>query len=114
MAMRMNKALAFFSAFVGTVKNGQMFIFQIRSTFKHHGSAYIIIGGFYLFISKSKCFQQAPFKIIVLFRCKAKTLQAFFTQGIFIENKTNFKSCSCSCIQFFISSAINPFSLNVW
>src|SRR5678815_3954564 len=87
--MSMNIALAFLSAFVGTVKNGQMFFFQIRSSLQHHGSAYIIIGGFNFLVTKSKGFEQAPLKIVVLRRCKSQPLQAFFTQSIFIEYKSN-------------------------
>src|ERR1051326_343219 len=74
MAMRMNIAQAFPSAFVGTVKNGQMFFLKEGGAFEHHSTAYIIICSFYLFVGKSECFQQAPFKVIVLLRGKTKPL----------------------------------------
>src|SRR5580765_786491 len=101
MTISMNIPLTFFSTFVGTVKNGQMFFFQVRSSFQHSCAAYIIISSIYFFIAEAKSFQQAPFKVIVLFRCKAQTLQALFTQAIFIENKSNFKSSDNSSIQSF-------------
>src|SRR6187402_2828267 len=109
MAIGMNIPLAFLSTFVGTVKNGQMLFFQVRSSFQHPGAAYIIISSIYFFIAETKSFQQAPLKVIILFRCKAQTLQALFTQCIFIENKSNFKCSDHGSIQSFYLISNKPF-----
>jgi hypothetical protein len=101
MSVCMDIALTFLSASVGTVKNGQVFFFQIGGILEHHGTAYIVIGGLDLLICKSKRLQKAPFKIIVLFRCKAQSLQAFFAECILIEYKTDLKSGNGSSIQLF-------------
>src|SRR5688500_237837 len=97
--MRMNKTFAFLSAFVGTIKNGQVFVAEIRSAFDGHGSAHIIIGSFYLIIVETERFQKAPLQIEILFRLKTKALQALFTQCVYIEYKTDLESGCNGSIQ---------------
>ena len=99
MSVCVNITLTFLSAFIGTVKNGQMFIFQSGRTFEHHRTAYIVVGGFDLFVGIAEGFQQTPFKIIILFGSKAQALQALFTQCILIENESNFKSSGGGSIE---------------
>src|SRR5690606_37465128 len=67
MTVRMDKAFPLLTTFISTIKHRQMFRFKEGSTLHRHCSAYKIIGGFYLLFCKSKRFQQAPFKIEVLF-----------------------------------------------
>src|SRR5690349_8832578 len=75
MTVCMDIAHTFLSTFVGTVKNGQVLFFQEGRPFKHHGTAYVIVSGLNLLIGKSKCFQQTPFKVVILLRDKAETLK---------------------------------------
>ncbi len=96
MSVSMDITLTFLTTFIGAVKYRQVFIFQCRSSFQHHGTAYIIIGSFNLLIGKAQGFQQAPLKIVVLLRSKAQSLQTLFTQGVFVEYKSDFK-CSDRC-----------------
>jgi hypothetical protein len=52
MAMRMNKTLPFFRIYWHSQKRAGVHL-SIRSSFEHHGAAYIIIGGFDLVITKT-------------------------------------------------------------
>src|SRR5690349_20231615 len=94
MAMGVNETLSLFTAFVGTVKNGQMFSLQERSTFNGHSAADVIIGSFNLIIGKAQCFKQAPFKIKILLRFESEALQALFSERVHIEYKSDFKGGS--------------------
>src|SRR5947208_13400405 len=85
MTMSMNKPFSFFSAFVGTIKYGKMLVFKERSSFNSHSATNKIIGCFNLFIGESKCFEQAPFKIEILFGLETKPTQTFFPEIVYIK-----------------------------
>src|SRR6202008_2435328 len=93
--------LSFLTTFVGTVKNGQVFLFKVRSRFNGHRSTYIIIRLFNFVVAETKRFEQIPFKIEVLLRLKAKALQTFFSKGIDIKYKTDLKGRTNGGIEFF-------------
>src|SRR5205809_265775 len=98
MTMRMDISLALFAAFVSAIKYRKVFCLKERSSFHRHRSAYIIICCFNFFIAKSKRFKQTPFEIKILLRFESKTLQAFLTQCVYIEDKTNLECAGNSCI----------------
>src|SRR5690606_3389807 len=100
MPVSVNVTFAFFTILIGAIEYRKMFFLQHWCTFQHHGTAHIIIGGFDLVFSKAESFKQAPFKIIVLIWCKAESLQAFFTQSVFVKYKTDFESGVYCIIQF--------------
>src|SRR5690606_2733638 len=100
MPVSVNETFTFFTILIGAVEYRKMFFFQHWCTLQHHGTAHIIIRSFDLAFSKSESFKQAPFKIIVLIRSKAKSLQAFFTQSVLVKYKTDFESRVYCIIQF--------------
>src|SRR5262249_22124293 len=99
MAVSMYVAFAVLAAFIGTIEYRQMLVFEIRSAFDHHGTAYIIVGGLYFLLGKAQGFQQAEIVIEVLLGFKAEALQAFFAQGIGIEYKADLESAFHGGIQ---------------
>src|SRR5579871_1663036 len=86
-----NKTFAFLSTFVGTVKNGQVFLFQKRSIFNGHGSANKIVGSFYFFFGEAKCIEQAPLEVEILLGFESQSLQALFTERVNIEYESDLK-----------------------
>src|SRR4051812_11712685 len=101
MAVRMDVTFAFFTAFIGAIKNGEVFVLQERCTFYGHCSTDKVVSCVYLFIGKTKRLQQAPLKIEILFGLESEALQAFLTQCIHVEYKTYFKCAGYSGIQLF-------------
>src|SRR5690606_22030521 len=92
--------LSFPAVLIRAIEHGKALALQVGCAFYRHRSADEVVCLFNLLLRKTKGFEQAPFEIKILFGAESKSLQAFFSEGIYVEYETDLKSRSHSRIQF--------------
>src|SRR6185295_14480603 len=100
MAIRMNKAFAVFTRFIGAIKNRQVLLFQMRNAFHRHRSADETVCLFYLLFSKAKPLKQAFFSPLLWRGVGGEAFDAFLPKYKYIKKVGNIKRGARRLIEF--------------